>query len=158
MTSIDILNRDQDEMSVYTRKFVLWRRKWEEYAHPSPLSWQNCQLTESQRGQVPKDSGIYTLIIQPGIALHPACSYLIYVGQTNSLYRRFGEYLNESKNETGRPKVTWWLRRYPQHIWFYFTLVDKSDLDTVENCLLSAYFPPANDQYPASVRKVTNAF
>jgi hypothetical protein len=158
MGSIDILNRDQDEMKAYTYPFILWRKKWEEYVDPLTLEWKSCKLIESEKVHIPKESGIYTLIVQPGIASHPACSYLIYVGQTNSLHRRFGEYLNERNNETGRPKVTWWLRRYPQHIWFYFSSVEKLQLNNVENSLLSAYFPPANDQYPASVRKIINAF
>jgi hypothetical protein len=158
MSTIDILDRDQDEMSVYTREFVLWRRKWEECRDLTTLDWKSYKLTGSERIYIPRESGIYTLIVQPGIASHPACSYLIYVGQTNSLHRRFGEYLRERTDESGRPKVSWWLRRFPHHVWFYFTPVREDDLDDVENCLLSAYYPPANDQYPASVRRVINAF
>jgi hypothetical protein len=158
MNTTDILERDQDEMKAYTREFVLWRRKWEECGDLINLDWKFYKLTDTERIHIPRESGIYTLIIQPGIASHPACSYLIYVGQTNSLRRRFGEYLRERTDESGRPKITWWLRRFSQHIWFYFTPVRQEDLDDIENSLLSAYYPPANDRYPASVRSIANAF
>jgi excinuclease UvrABC nuclease subunit len=36
----------------------------------------------------------------------------MYVGRTNSLRRRFNEYLNERKRETGRPKIYRLLNMY----------------------------------------------
>lgn len=82
----------------------------------------------------------------------------MYVGKTNSLHRRFGEYLNQEKRETGRPKIFRLLNVYPDHTWFCFSLVSQTDLVNVEEALLAAYIPPANDQLPAEVSKVTGAF
>jgi hypothetical protein len=149
---------EQNEYMAHGHKFTLWRRQWEEYVDACTLDWQLHRLTDQERPGIPEEPGIYTLLIQPGIANHPACSYLMYVGKTISLHRRFGEYLNQEKRETGRPKIFRLLNMYPDHIWFCFSLVPQADLDTVEETLLVAYIPPANDQLPAEVRGPAGAF
>jgi len=156
--SVDILDQERNEMKMHSHNFVLWKRKWEEHRELHTLDWQFRKLADSEKSSIPSNAGIYTLIVQPGIANHPACSYLIYVGQTKSLNRRFGEYLKERQNETGRPKISYWLRQYPNHTWFYFSLVSRDYLDDAEDSLLCAYLPPANDRFPATVRRVINAF
>ncbi len=153
MSVVDILD-EQDEFKANRITFALWRRKWQEYRDVCALDWRLHLLNARERSSIPDESGIYTLLIQPGIANHPACSYLIYVGKSTSLRRRFGEYLGSEKRETGRPKVFRLLNRYPDHTWFCFSLVPLADLDDVEEALLNAYIPPANDRLPAEVSKV----
>ena len=157
MVVTDIIN-EQDEFKAHCYEFALWRRKWQEYRDICVLDWQLYPLADHERPSIPDQPGIYTLLVQPGIASHPACSYLMYVGQTTSLRRRFGEYLTSEKRETGRPKIFRLLNMYPDHAWFCFSLVPDANLDVVEAALLTAYIPPANDQLPAQVRRVTGAF
>lgn len=157
MAVADIIN-EQDEMKAHCYEFVLWRRKWHEYPDICALDWQVYRLADHGRASIPKEPGIYTLLVQPGIAEHPACSYLMYVGQTGSLRRRFGDYLNQEKRETGRPKIFRLLNMYPDNVWFCFSLVPEADLDTVEDALLIAYMPPTNDQLPAEVSQIRRAF
>jgi len=47
---------------------------------------------------------------------------------------------------------------YQDYIYFCYTTVLEEDLTEVEDNLLIAYIPPANDQYPAEIRKITGAF
>jgi len=157
MAVVDILN-DQDEMKAHCYTFVMWPRKWREYSDVCPLDWQLCRLIDQERPKIPDEPGIYTLLIQPRIANHSMCSYLMYVGQTNSLRRRFGNYLNREKHETGRPKVFRLLNKYPDHTWFCFSPVPEAYLDSVESTLLIAYMPPANDRLPAEVSRIRRAF
>ena len=159
MTVNDIIE-EQDEYIAHCHEFALWPRKWEEYRDVCTLDWQLHRLANSERPKIPEESGIYTLMVQPGIASHPVCSYLMYVGKTNSLRRRFGEYLNKEKRKTGRPRVFRLLNKYPDHIWFCCSLVSQTDLADVEDTLLIAYIPPTNDshQLPAEIRKVKGAF
>jgi excinuclease UvrABC nuclease subunit len=82
----------------------------------------------------------------------------MYVGQAKSLQRRFMDYLNERKRETGRPKVYRFLNKYQDYVCFCYTTVNKNDLTKVEDNLLNAYLPPVNDQYPAEVRRIIGAF
>jgi len=157
MAVTDIIN-EQNEYKAHCHGFALWRRKWQEYCDICVLDWQLYSLAGHERSNIPDQPGIYTLLVQPGIASHPACSYLMYVGKTTSLHRRFREYLTKEKRETGRPKVFRLLNMYPDHTWFCFSLVPEANLADVEDALVIAYLPPANDRLPAQVRRVIGAF
>src|SRR2546426_704434 len=80
---------------------------------------------------IPASPGVYSLLLRPGIADHPACSYLMYVGKTRSLRRRFREYLTREKQETGRPKIFRLLMKYPDHVWFCFTNASNDAIDAL---------------------------
>ncbi len=151
----DIL-RDQDEMKAHEYQFVLWTRKWQEF--DSMYQWNIFKLDSNEKRKIPNQSGIYTLLVQPGIANHPACSYLMYVGKTISLRRRFGDYLNEKKRETGRPKIMRLLNKYAGYVHFCYTIVPEKKLTSVEESLISAYIPPANDRFPAEITRVIGAY
>ncbi|MFX0206530.1 MAG: GIY-YIG nuclease family protein [Candidatus Hodarchaeota archaeon] len=155
MSVVDII-QEQDEMKAHEQCFILWPRQWKKYVDIH--NWKSYRLDEKDKDSIPRRSGVYTLLIQPGIANHPACSYLIYVGKTTSLRRRFMEYLNERKRETGRPKIFRVLNKYKDYVCFCYTTVGKNNLSTVEDNLLVAYIPPKNDQYPAEISRVKGAF
>lgn len=154
---MDIIEQMGD-LALQTWKIRLWARRWMRYGGSNTLGWQVYRLHRNQRGHIPDEPGIYTLVAKPSIAKHPESSYLMYLGQTESLHRRFGEYLTKEKRETGRPKVFLLLNLYPDHTWFCFTPVPLDDLNAAEDALLEAFLPPCNDQLPATVRKVTGAF
>lgn len=152
---------EEDEMEAHTHKFRLWPKLWLEYMqnHSFTFSWHSFQLNECQIGNIPEKPGIYTLIIQPGIALHPFCSYLAYVGKTErTLKERFREYLKEKNTTTGRPKIVRWLNKYEGHTFFCCTAIEDTDLiEKIEDALITAWVPPCNDKYPARIRRVINA-
>lgn len=152
---VDIL-KEQGEMMAHRLKFVLWPRMWQTYIDMH--EWLMHRLMALENQNIPDQPGIYTLLVQPGIANHPAASYLMYVGKTISLRRRFSEYLNERKRETGRPKIYRLLNMYPDNIWFCFTIAPENGLSNIEEGLINAYIPPANDQLPAEIRRVMGAF
>jgi hypothetical protein len=122
---------EQDDMKAHTHRFYLWPKLWHEYEPKYALSfnWQVYSLRSDQVWQIPEKPGVYTLIIQPGIALHPYCSYLAYVGKTDrTLRERFKEYLNEKKRATGRPKLLRLLNKYDEYVYFCSVLSHmKSD-------------------------------
>ena len=146
----------QDEMRVHQYRFTLWPLRWITYS--GVHEWQLSKLADSEVENIPDVPGIYTLLTLPGIANHPACSYLMYVGQTVSLRRRFGEYLKKERKESGRPKIFRFLNRYSEQVWFCFTTADSSLLDVVEDGLRDAYIPPLNDNYSGELSKVVGAF
>jgi excinuclease UvrABC nuclease subunit len=82
----------------------------------------------------------------------------MYVGQAASLKRRFGEYLNAERLETGRPKIFRLLNIYDRHVWFGFTSVPRERLNQVEDDLISAHLPPCNDKLPTKIAKAAKAF
>jgi hypothetical protein len=155
----DVIN-EQDDFAAHTLSITLWPKKWQGYANPHPLSWTLVKLEDAARKAkaVPPKAGIYTLLVQPGVAAHPHCSFLLYVGQTKSLLKRFGQYLTTEKKATGRPKIFRLLNRYDGYIWFCFSQVPENDLDLVEDSLIEAYVPHCNDDFPADLRPVVGAF
>ena len=146
----------QDELRAHQYEFTLWPVRWTTYTEMH--EWRLSRLANSESGNIPNVPGIYTLLAMPGIANHPGCSYLMYVGKTNLLRRRFGEYLNKERRKTGRPKMFRFLNKYSDQVWFCFTTVDAASLENVENGLKDAFIPPLNDAYSGQLSKVVGAF
>ena len=67
----------QDDMRVHQYQFTLWPLRWITYS--GVHEWQLSKLADSEVENIPDVPGIYTLLTLPGIANHPACSYLMYV-------------------------------------------------------------------------------
>ncbi len=152
---------DEVEFAMSRYTLVLWRSKWQQYNPNQVLSWELRRLNPMERPAIPQVPGVYSLLVQPGIANHPGVSFLMYIGKTNSLYRRFGEYLNKERLTTGRPKIYRALRRYSDYLWFCFAPLPTADdaaLTIVEDALLMAYVPPWNDDLPAEIRDIVEAF
>lgn len=156
---IDII-KEQDDLIAHTHEFILWPRMWQAYDAKLVCNWQMHRLIESERSNIPPQSGVYTLVVQPGIASHPACSYIMYVGQSSSLQRRFGDYLTSEKRESGRPKIFRLLNMYESSLWFCYTLVPDNQLGIFEDALMAAYVPPKNsdNRLPANIRAIKGAF
>ena len=155
---VDDIVHAQDELASHRYAFFLHPTYWLKCACDDIASWQMVKLSQAGKDYVPSEPGIYTLLVQPGIVCHPACSYLMYVGKTTTLKRRFREYLHEAQRETGRPKIMRLITKYPDHTWFCFRIVSAENLERVEDALIAAYLPPANDKFPAEVRPAIGAF
>lgn len=157
MERIDILNL-QDEYISHTHQITLWPRQWQDFNDARDFIWEFLPLTETERQNIPSGPGIYSILIQPNIARHPCCSYLMYLGKAKSLRTRFNNYLNAERRDTGRPMIYRMLNRYSDYLIFCFTQVPIDELDVIEDSLLAAYMPPNNKQLPAGLNDVRGAF
>ena len=158
-TSLPLDIAEQDRLIAWEHRFFLVPEKWSALTLPTAPKWSVVQLhAKTSRTSIPQGSGVYTILIQPGIADHPSTSYLMYVGQAVNLRKRFGTYLTTEKGSQGRPKIHRLLHKYAEHIWFCYTPVAKIKLDIVEDALIVAYLPPLNDKFPASVSRIVGAF
>ena len=142
----------------HTERFLLWPQLWWAYDSARDLTWRHYRLSAVERQNIPNAPGVYTLLIQPNVADHPACSYLMYIGKAESLRRRFGRYLTSERRESGRPKVWWGLNVYSDYIWFCYAPVPSDALDEIEGGLLAAHVPPWNTRLPAEMKKKVGAF
>lgn len=156
---------EEDKLKSRTVSFTLLPEAWQKFNHNQaafPCSWKIIKLDEMCKNDIDlaKEPGIYTLLLQPGIAAHPSCSYLMYVGQTSDLHRRFRDYLRHEKIKRKRPNVFRLLNIYSGKIWFCFTKVAAHQLNDYENALMNAYIPPVNDKnrLPAEIRSIKGAF
>jgi hypothetical protein len=137
---------------------VLSPFQWGACSLPVSLSWEAVKFTRDNATSIPKTHGVYTFLVQPGIANHPCCSYLLYVGETESqtFRRRYRQYLREWRagDQSKRPHVTDMLEKWAGYLWFCFATVRKRNLiEDVENALLTAYLPPSNKDFPAKVSR-----
>ena len=141
--------------------FVLWPQQWAAYNLSDPFNWEIHPFQRDQVEKIPSDPGIYSFVIQPRVAAHPHCSYLMYVGKTERpLRERFREYFNErQKVETGRPKIVRLLNQYQDYLHFCCSAITETDrISEIEEALLNAFIPPCNDQYPAAIHRPMKAF
>lgn len=142
----------------HIKRMVLSPKQWADCSLPVSLRWEFKKFTEDNSKHIPNDcGGIYTFVVQPNIADHPACSYLMYVGKAdNSLRSRYYKYLEERRlgDASRRPHVEEMLKTWEGYLWFYYAKVDRKDvIHSVEQLLLAAYLPPTNKEFPAEVRR-----
>lgn len=151
--------------STYELKdYRLWRMvlsptQWQSCKVPVKLAWRAVKFHRGNTNRVPNDArGVYTFVVKPGIADHPSCSYLMYVGkaQKQMLRDRFCQYFVEkAKGEKSRrPHVTEMLWKWEGFLWFYYAEISNTTkIKGVEDELLAAYLPPSNRTLPSRVRR-----
>lgn len=148
--------RQADEARRFQVNFFLWVRKWDEYKPVAELEWQVVPYSDEYAEKIPNKPGVYAFCVEPRIlpGLQPA--YLMYIGQTKHLMKRFKQYCSEAKNyENSRPKIYMMLNRYRSHLHFYYaTVTSETSPEVVEATLLKALIPPQNTRLPAEVRKI----
>ena len=140
----------------HLKRMVLSPDHWRNYKTSLTLKWERVQFSRENASQIPDDSvGVYTFLVQPGIAQHPECSYLLYVGKTERSFRsRYDSYLSDWKkgDRSTRPHVTEMLEKWQGFLWFsYAPITQANQIITVEDALLAAFLPPVNRDFPANV-------
>ena len=139
-------------------RFILSSDHWAAYSPISPLSWTRVKFDAASVGSVPNDQrGVYTFVAEPGIAEHPACTYLLYVGKVeDSDFRtRFKSYLSEPTKRKPREHVLYMIDRWKAHLWFYYAILPSTvRAEPIEDSLLMAYLPPVNRDWPAPIRDI----
>lgn len=156
------LIEQQDEALSHRIEFFLWPKKWRELVEylSGSLEWKVFPFNPESADRVPNKNGIYTFLIQPCIAYHPACSYLVYVGKAErkTLRVRFKDYVREVQDPKGRPRILR-LNKHQGHVYFCCTeIVKTSRIEELEKRLISAYLPPYNDNLPAEISRIIKAF
>ena len=146
MSSVDLIIDEQDEEIAHSWTFCLWPKKWTTYDLPDPFNWEIHPFHRDQIDNIPNEPGIYSFVIQPGIASHPHCSYLMYIGQTERALRvRFREYLYERRNLRGRRRILRLLNKYQGYLYFCCSTIAKTEqIVEIEKALRIAFRPPCN--------------
>lgn len=148
---------------LHTHSFTLWPDRWRSCNLQNPLSWNTYAFSQASTGSIPDQPGVYAFLVQPNIANNLNASYLMYIGMTErSLRVRFIEYLREVDNRNGSPKIVFLLGLYDGYLSFSCAIVNSNTLsdtlNALENELLQAFIPPANDRIPAEVGRAVRAF
>jgi hypothetical protein len=169
-----VFNADDLKLSdFHLKRMILYPKFWNEFALPDGvnLTWRTLRFGEdSDEPNFVNQCGIYTFIVQPGIAGHPNASFLIYVGKTTrSLRTRYQEYkrdLKKSPEKSKRPYVVAALRKWQNHLFFSYaplmqapsTLKDDKLLITrTENALIKGFLPCVNKEFTGEIAEVGQA-
>lgn len=163
MSFNDLINKqiyEQTQLAVHKYTFPLWPQRWAAYSLPDLFNWEIYPFQPTQIEKIPSQPGIYSFVLQPGIASHSHCSYLMYIGKTErTLRQRFKEYFGEQDNPEGRPKLLKLLNLYKDYLHFCCLIITKKErIMEIEKALINAFLPPCNDQFPAESSRVVGAF
>ena len=159
--SIESRRKLTDELRRYAISMVLSPNRWTGYTNSLKLNWQSIRFDQSELVQVPDDkNGVYSFIVDAGIAGHPYCSYLLYIGKAErqSLRKRIGQYFYEAKDPKGRAPVQDMILDWHEHLVVCFAVVQNAaDIDGLEDSLLSAFVPPINQKFTGELGAATRA-
>ena len=139
-------------------RMVLSPPHWRGFNWAQSIEWRAVPFGTANLEDVPKDQrGVYSFVVKPGIAAHPECAYLLYVGMVkDQCFRdRFRQYLREREagDLSRRIHVTQMLLKWDSFLWFcYAPIADEAAIVPAEDALLAAYLPPCNKDFPANVR------
>jgi len=139
-------------------RMILSPVHWGSFVSPVPLDWEIILFSEDSVNAVPNNTrGVYSFVLQPGIANHPHCSYLLYVGKAkDQVFRaRYRQYLQEKEKgiDSRRVHISRMLQKWDGYLWFCYASVDNQDhINEIEDALLAAYLPSHNRMFPSQVR------
>lgn len=154
----------REDIAKHSQQFVLFPRLWDTFASRAPgltLAWRDVQFLPGNRARVPKSPGVYAFVIRRHIGDHPQHVYLMYIGSTDNLHRRYGQYLREEIAGESREDVIWMLNTYSGKLWFTYSTVAAGTEEDLEEKLYTAIWPPINRKgkaIPAMLDRVGRAF
>ena len=160
MSVADLID-EQNQLSAHRYTFSLWPRQWAAYNLLDQFHWEIYPFQQDQSENIPREPGIYSFVIQPGIISYPECSYLMYIGRTErTLRERFMEYFREQRNEErGRPRLLRLLNQYEGYLHFCCSIIQQKErLEEIEYALCDAFLPPFNRDFSSSIRRIIGAF
>jgi len=160
--------RDSEEAESFRVRFLPWPKQWDNFSAVT-LNWHHKKFDFNDSSLTQGDKiGVYAFVVEPRITAPLPCAFVFYVGQTGSKLNpkthrdfetRYGEYLNEYfRKKKPRLNVVKMLRKWGDHLYYYYAEVPQADIKKTEDALIAAFMPPANDVLPAGVREIIGAF
>jgi hypothetical protein len=143
-------------------RIVLSPNRWSTFKTDLVLNWTMVRFEKSEIDKIPDDQkGVYSFVVCPGIANHPASYYLMYIGKAEDqpLRTRIKQYFQEVNDDKGRAPVQDMIINWNSHLWVCYTTVSDIDkIDSLEDSLISAFVPPINQKYKGTLGKAVRAW
>jgi hypothetical protein len=151
--------KESDEMKSFEEKFILSPLHWNSFNVNINLEWNQIQFNKSNHPEIPEERGIYSFIIKHHTKSFPSHGYIMYIGKTDKLKRRFGDYIHE-KNNIKRPKIYRLLNKWDNFIFFTYAIVRdrRYSLEKLEDALLNSIIPPCNEDFTFEISRKRKAF
>ena len=143
----------------YKRKFIICPEQWEsidgEYLG---YNWTELKFEPSNHSNLKEVEGVYLFFAAPKKVNAPFINYFFYVGETNNLNRRFGEYLEKLHSpKSSQYKVQQIISDFPDHLYFQYVELpgfNQAQRREVEDKFLIAFLPPVNTKYPQGLQSI----
>jgi hypothetical protein len=157
--SNDLMKEEEesDLIKIFEETFALSPQHWATYNLSLELDWKYYPFDPENAKYIPNDSGgVYTFVVVPGIAKHPLCSYLFYVGKaqrSTTLHGRYTWYLRHKTDGKAKWRhIRKLLNYWEKHLWFCYAAIGQEDMIVqVERALQDAYIPPYNKEFRGDV-------
>lgn len=124
--------------------------------------WVDVSFPPDPRSAIPKKPGVYVFVVVPDLFSFQHASGLFYVGKATNLYQRIGAYTREIGlhfPETTRPLIWGMVNKWHGHLRYFYTTTDDAAIAAqLEDHLLTAFRPPFNSAYNATISKTMRAF
>lgn len=154
-----VSNAHRGRFLQYRRKFIICPDQWESIAGKYlGFNWTEVKFEPASRAFLNDTEGIYLFLAAPKKVNAHFMNYFFYVGETNSLHRRFGEYLDKLHNPKSQQyKVQQIINDFPMHLYFQYVELpgfNETQRREIENDFLTAFLPPANSKYPQGLQSI----
>lgn len=141
---------------------VLSPNRWATFKYESELEWIRVKFEQEKIEEIPDDKyGVYSFIVEPGIANHPYCSYLLYIGkaENQSLRKRIAQYFYEPNDPKGRAPIQDMITDWLSHLYICFAVIEEvNKIDALENTLIEAFVPPMNQRFRGELGRAVRAW
>lgn len=146
----------------YKLNFIISPEQWETLAGLyTTLNWQKIKFERTNSNRLPQVEGLYMFAASPEKINASFINYLFYIGETNDLKRRYGEYLDKIDNpKSSQYKVYEIIDDYPNHLYFHyveFPGFNETQRKSIEDQFLVGFLPPINSKYPQGLQKLVLA-
>jgi hypothetical protein len=128
----------------------------------SSHAWDIVTFPPANRGDIPKEPGVYAFVVRSELFDFPLASGLFYIGKATCLYERIASYIGEQNKrfiESRRPHVWRMVNQWKGHLLYLYTqTTDVAAAEALEEKMISAFRPHFNRQFEASVSQTMRAF
>lgn len=149
----------RDRFLKYRRKFIICPEQWETLdGLYDTYNWSELKFSTTNKDSLNEVEGIYFFLASPKKVNAPFLNYFFYVGETDNLKRRFGNYLDKIDSpKSGQYKMYTVIDDFPNHLYFYYVELpgfDQTQRREIEDNLLIAFTPPINSKYPQGLQSI----
>lgn len=143
----------------YKHNFIICPEQWEtlDGLHENS-DWKEIKFNSQSQSQLPEIEGLYMFVASPKKGGASFINYLFYVGETDNLRRRFGNYLDKKDNpKSGQYKVYTIIDDFPEHLYFRYIELqgcDQLKRRKIEDQFLVSFLPPKNSRFPQQLQSI----
>lgn len=152
----------RDKFTKYRRNFIICPDQWESLSGlHAGLNWNEVKFERASQAALSEVEGLYMFVASPKQINAPFLNYLFYVGETDNLKRRFGEYLAKVHGpKSGQYKMYTIIDEFPSHLYFRFVEIpglNRAGRRMIEDQFLIGFLPPINSKFPQQLQSIVLA-